>query len=363
MVRLFVKRVLASVAIVFFAVSAFAVETTTVKLPKKAKKAEQVQRQTASESEAVVGSSATTISAPVMTENIALSEFAYQPGVGQSQLTVAPLSLTREYSVRRNQAPKTKTDFKDTVSALAVQYQRGFGENSSLRATTTIGDMRTSTKGSEDVLNSGLSNIDVTWQQVSGTGTTVQRFWGLAASISPSPMEAGYEFKQAGVQKSGTGNRFTGGHAFMPFVGTQSDRGNVILGGKGSLQVNMERTGTTKDSTGNVDISITGGNVLAAEGFVEVPRKNFMVGFKGGINFVSSYDVTQTQTATKTRNNFSRDASQYLKFGAYGQYRYNSRVEILPAVDVTNLMSSASGTNSLESQNDLQVGLAARIAL
>lgn len=362
MIYLSAKGLLACVAFTFFTGSAFAVEATTAKLPKKAKKSESIQRQSASTSEAIVGTIETTPKAEVMTKNIALSEFAYQPAVGQSQMTVAPISMTREYSVRENQTPKSKTDFKDTVSALAVQYQRGFGENSSLRASTTVGDMKTSSKGSEDVLNSGISNIDVTWQQVSGTEAS-QRFWGLAASISPAPFEAGYEFKQAGVQKSGTGNRFTGGHSFMPFIGTQTNRGNVILGGKGSLQVNMERTGTSKDSTGNVDLSLTGGNVIAVEGFIEVPKKNFLVGFKGGIDLVSSYDMTQIQNATKNRMSFSRDASQYIQFGAYGQYRFNSRVEILPAINVKNLMSSASGSNSLESQNDLQVGLSARIAL
>lgn len=356
MATVFAKNILASVTVAFFALSTQAVESTTTKLPKKAKRA------AASEPAAMTSSTSVQVAKPaVVTENIALSEYAYQTGVGQSQLSVAPVSITRNYTVRPNQAPKTPADFTTSGTVLALQYQQGFGENSSLRVGSTIGDLKTSTKGSEDVLESGLANIDVTWQKVSGTGSTVQKFWGVEGSISPAPMELGYEYKAP--KKSGTGNRYTGGHSFKPFLGTQSDRGNVILGGKASLQVMLERTGTTKNTVSDIDISTTGGNVIGLEGFAEIPGKNFRLGFKGGLNLVSAIDTTLTQTSSKTRTTAARDASQYIHIGVYGNIRYSPRVEILPTIDITNLMSSASGSNSLEAANELQLGLAARIGL
>jgi len=330
---------------------------SALKIQKKSKLESRTPAQEAPASQSIAALSQSS----ALLENTALSSYAFQPAAGQSYVMITPKhsSVSTGYKAE-GQKNTSNTTAKSNL--LSLQYGRSFSNEWSLKAETAFGDTKTSSEGRQDALNTGLTDLSLTMQKVSPTQNG-QLFFGGKINLSLGESKASYEAANNKKDDSVTGNLYSGGHSFSPFIGLQRQKNNIIYGFKSSLELMLEKRSTTARKAGDIESSQNGGNIIALEGFFEMPRPQFLLGFKGGLSLVSAIDYSSTDKSSGAKFKGSQNAGQIVNLGAYSQVRYNPKVDIIPSLNFNNLMSSTGGNLSLESSNEVNISVGARIAL
>lgn len=358
-VQVSVYMLMASVAI---AQTSTATKSTTKQPTRKASK-----RSTASEAATpaiaapVQQSQAklSTMAGTAKIENVSMSEFAFHARPDHGILTVTP-TYTQTAMGTKFQGDTTTSNQTNKNSLVGLKYVRGISNGWSLSAAAGIGNQVTEQKQVKDQKSAGFTDITLTAQQMKDVKGG-QFFWGADLGVSPGDKEEPYSYDLGNSKGERTGNLYSGGHRFGPMAGFQKVLGRTTSGVKASYNVLLPRAQNGKSEGTSYDITATGGNILALEGFSEMTKDNVRLGVQAGLNFVAPTDYSLKFAGQK--RNFTSEAHQVLKLGAYGQIALRDNVQIIPQLRFSKLVSASGGTYSIENQDETALLVSGRIGL
>lgn len=353
-------RLLLTATMVLFMTSAHA-QSAKTKISNKANKRGPAQSTSAAQSvtQASAPDSAAALSATS-------SNFFFQPREGASILEFRPYQSTTSMGVESTTTnPATSYSTKTKTSALEIGYKRGLSNNKAFSASTSVGSAEVSPDGAngQSYKNAGFSDFKFELSKMNVRETDEQILGGVL-SVSLGTAEDGYEYSTPGSTLNADGNRYSGGHSISGYYGVQKKSATgSVFGTKvtGKIQLQTEQTSR---NTNNEKVTTTsdGGHGLFGEVFTEVKKSHILLGLNGGLGIILPTQYTATAAGNDTSYEISRQT--YLQLQAYGVVETNNKkVNILPSIGLTKLLSSTDGDLSLQNNDEVRLSVLARIAL
>jgi hypothetical protein len=270
------------------------------------------------------------------------SEFFYQPGAGQSDVSV--------HVGYRALTTKSKTATADTkmtgwagrgvgnatTEGMGVGYEYGLNDMLSLGAELAFTSLEVDNGGTVKPKISGLAD-----PMVFVHGTSGMDFGRLRYGAN-----LGLGFQKHKIEANNDTTPATGGFSLTPYVGLDMDAGPGILGARLSYRFNMERT---YDANGT-EQKVKDGNILGLAAFYEYMLSDMLLG--ADVNYRMVGEETTTTGAASTT------AKSYSPFGLdlYARIPVDESITIIPSLGYD---FSASG-DDVDKYNDMVIQVAAR---
>jgi hypothetical protein len=268
------------------------------------------------------------------------SEFFYQPGAGQSDVTVHV-----GYEARNTTAKNVTTESKlngwagrgvgnAATEGMGVGYEYGLNEMLSLGADVSFVSLETD--ATPKFKTNGLADPMLFVHGTSGMDFGRLRYGAnLGLGFSKQKIETDRQ------------DAMTGGFSLTPYIGLDLDAGPGILGGRVSYRFNMERT--LEGATG-AESKVKDGNMLGLAAFYEYMLSDMLLGVD--VNYRMVGEATTTTAGVNTTS------KTYSPLGAdlYARIPLDEMITIIPSFGYD---FSASG-DVYDKYNDMTFQIAAR---
>jgi hypothetical protein len=280
------------------------------------------------------------------------------PAQGQTAVAVKAQYVNRNLNYRYKLAGSSDKDYETRRGMMVVtRADRGLANGWAIggEVGAALGAMVESRQGMKDSDSNGLTDLSFTAKRAKNLEST-QLFYGGNFNLSPG--------ERVWATPKENGNLYTGGHSLGAFIGLQKDLRTHILGVQVRHDIFMDRSESYK-AQGNqkVNVSKSNGNIFAFDTFFEKPMNDKTFGAQAGISLVQPTDYTLSVSGQPARYNLSSNQYNSLNLGAYARLQLKSigRVELLPSVNYSKVLSSSGGSYSVEdSTENSNVTIAAR---
>jgi hypothetical protein len=294
-------------------------------------------------------------------QNASLSEYAFQPEAGYQALSVQTVYISKNADVRFKKDLFDSKDYTNTKGFLVMtKYNRGLtnGWGVAGEVGTTVSPLEVEQQNEKSGRAKGLT--DLTFSARNRKAVQMgEMFYGGQLSFSPGERDV--------ANNRNDGNMYSGGHGLGGFVGLQKERNNLVWGGQVRHQIFLDRSVNMKfsNSSNKVSGTISNGNQIATEGFVEMPRDRQLYGAK-----MEWARTLPTDYSLKGQNgnklNLETDAYNMLKLAAYGNFKVKSlsNLEIIPELTYQKVLGDSGGSLIVrDSSAETLMNLSARLSL
>ena len=292
--------------------------------------------------------------------NSSLSEYAFQPAPGHQSVSARTYFLNRNYSYHIKKNGVDRKDYDSTKGfVLMTRYDRGLqnGWGFAAEIGTSVTPLETSRRGENNGRAKGFTDITLSGRNHKAIKAG-ELTYGGQASLSPNDREM--------PTNRDDGNMQTGGHSIAGFVGLQKETQRYVVGGQFKHQIFMDRSASVKNGNQTTKLTISNGNVLDFEGYMEMPQNAQLFGASAGISHILPTDYSY-RLADGSKLDAGIDAYNIVKVAAYGNFRVPSmrNLEILPQVSYQKLISDSGGSLSVSADNteETVVSIGARLSL
>jgi hypothetical protein len=285
-------------------------------------------------------------------KNDALSSTNYFPATGVKALTLSPAYSVLNSSLEVGNANSsteitgsaTKISFKTRLNAsTALEAYSDFGSQT-VSMSSKIKGSTTTTK--ENYRKSGLGDIHLKLDRLAERGSG-NLFYGVDLGLSPTTSEEG-------SQRS-DGNRFSGGTSLAPYFSYEQIYQNRVVGIKTDLVFFYDRSVEKRTTGRTLKYVVSGGEQINLTAFNEWKMNKNLVGLSGALSFVN--EGTFESSGVRP---IELDPSQFLNLSLYGENRIQENFVLLPSL---NFRTVVGGASNFESYDEVNLGLAARIAM
>jgi hypothetical protein len=278
-----------------------------------------------------------------------LSEKLLVLNPGLSQFTIGAISTEDNYNYL-SQINGSRFISTAKTTGLSINHKNSFESGIMISFETTLAATKSSRTSptNRDINFTGLSDLLFSASKISKIQDSANLIFGATVGVSP------------GLEKLGNsttdGNRFSGGHAIRPFVGTEYSFDRTVLGGQLGYNYKLERE--SEFSPNNYTETETGGNEAEILAFGEYNFSNSLIGVS--LSYMSTEARQSKYDDDGDKGSTTMDAFSTASGSIYGVVTLDEQVHLKPAVNYAQLQQSTLNDFKTEVSNtlDISVGLA-----